>query len=101
MARDTTEPWGQLATRIPRSLHREVKLHCARVDTSIMVFVVAALKEKLPRQGPNRRRTRAEDAADLRSEASPDFCGRCQTISWRASIKLVLIAWDRSRPCRR
>ena len=41
------EPWTQLATRIPKPLHRELKLHCVRADVSVMDFVVAALREKL------------------------------------------------------
>jgi len=49
-----------LATRIPKSLHRELKLHCVHADTSVMDFVVAALKEKLARRGRGGRRTRAE-----------------------------------------
>jgi hypothetical protein len=50
--------WVQLATRIPKSLHRELKLHCVHADTSVMDFVVAALKEKLARRGRSGRRTR-------------------------------------------
>jgi len=53
----TDEPWTQLATRIPKSLHRELKLRCVHADTSVMEFVVAALKEKLARQGRGGRRT--------------------------------------------
>ena len=50
MARETIdEAWVQLATRIPKSLHRELKLHCVQADTSVMAFMVAALKEKLVR----------------------------------------------------
>lgn len=30
MAKAEDEPWVQLATRIPKSLHRELKLHCSR-----------------------------------------------------------------------
>ena len=37
----------QLATRIPKSLHRELRLHCVTVDTSVMDFVVKAIEEKL------------------------------------------------------
>src|SRR5437016_13400681 len=58
----TDEPWTQLATRIPKSLHRELKLHCVHADTSVMDFVVAALKEKLARQGRGGRRTRDEES---------------------------------------
>lgn len=59
MARATTEPWVQLATRVPKRLHRELKLHCVRMDVSVMAFIVAALKEKLVRQGRGGRRSRA------------------------------------------
>ena len=55
MARETTEAWVQLATRIPKSLHRQLKLHCVHAEMSVMEFVVAALKEKLARQGRGRR----------------------------------------------
>jgi hypothetical protein len=54
----TEEVWTQLATRIPKSLHRELKLHCVHADTSVMDFVVAALKEKLATQGRRGRRAR-------------------------------------------
>lgn len=60
MARETTEAWVQLATRIPKTLHRELKLHCVHADTSVMEFVVAALKEKLARQGRRARRARSD-----------------------------------------
>jgi predicted HicB family RNase H-like nuclease len=39
----------QLATRIPKDLHREVKLFCVVNDTSVMDFVTAAIEEKLKR----------------------------------------------------
>jgi len=51
------EPWVQLATRIPKSLHRAMRLHCVEVDVTQMEFVVAALEEKLARD--QRRRTRS------------------------------------------
>ena len=54
------EPWVQLATRIPKSLHRRVKLHCVHTDTSVMAFVVEALREKLARQGRGGPQTRGE-----------------------------------------
>lgn len=44
---DTNEAWVQLATRIPRRLHREMKLHCVAQEVSLMAFVVDALREKL------------------------------------------------------
>ncbi len=61
MAREMTEEaWVQLATRIPKSLHRQLKLHCVHTDTSLMEVVVAALKKKLGRQGRRGRRSRDE-----------------------------------------
>lgn len=48
MASDN-EVWVQLATRIPKQLHRELKLHCVKSDISVMEFVVRALEEKLSR----------------------------------------------------
>lgn len=59
----TDEVWVQLATRLPRTLHREVKLHCVQTDTSVMAFVVAALREKLAREAtPVKRGRKAEPA---------------------------------------
>ena len=46
----TEEVWTQLATRIPKDLHRHLKMHCVTHDTSVMDFVVAALREKLARK---------------------------------------------------
>ena len=37
----------QLATRIPKGLHREIKLFCVHNNISVMEFVAAALEEKL------------------------------------------------------
>lgn len=56
------EVWVQLATRIPKVLHRELKLHCVKNDVSVMEFVVHALEEKLGRdqaRGSERRRARS------------------------------------------
>ena len=47
MARDASIVWVQLATRIPKSLHRDLRLHCVTVETSVMDFVVKAIEEKL------------------------------------------------------
>jgi len=44
------EVWTQLATRIPKELHRRLKLHCVTHDTSVMDFVVEAIEEKLGRK---------------------------------------------------
>ena len=52
--------WVQLATRIPKKLHRAVKLHCVHTDISLMDFVVEALQERLEQTSrTERRRTRA------------------------------------------
>lgn len=52
------EVWVQLATRIPKQLHRELKLYCVKSDVSVMDFVVSALEDKLQREtrGGGRRR---------------------------------------------
>jgi predicted HicB family RNase H-like nuclease len=39
----------QLATRIPKNLHREIKLFCVENSISVMEFVAAALEDKLRR----------------------------------------------------
>jgi predicted HicB family RNase H-like nuclease len=41
----------QLATRIPKGLHREIKLFCVHNGISVMEFVAAALEEKLRKSG--------------------------------------------------
>lgn len=41
------EAWVQLATRVPKALHREMKLHCVRAEESVMAFVVAAVTARL------------------------------------------------------
>ena len=56
MAQRTDEPYVQLATRIPKPLHRELKLHCVRSETSLMDFVVSALRERLARSNGRKRR---------------------------------------------
>jgi predicted HicB family RNase H-like nuclease len=55
------EVWVQLATRVPKPLHRELKLHCVKSDLSVMDFVVKALGEKLQREagGKGERRRRS------------------------------------------
>ena len=56
-----SDVWVQLATRIPKGLHRELKLHCVKSDVSVMDFVVHALEEKLSRESGSkagRRRAR-------------------------------------------
>ena len=44
------EPWTQLATRIPKELHRRLKLHCVTLEIAVMEFVVEAIEEKLGRK---------------------------------------------------
>jgi hypothetical protein len=48
----------QLATRVPRDLHRAIKLHCVGVGMSVMEFVEAALVTKLEheRKRPAKRK---------------------------------------------
>lgn len=50
------EAWVQLATRIPKTLHRSMKLHCVTAETSVMEFVVASIEEKLAREQKRRAR---------------------------------------------
>ena len=50
MARETAEAWTQLATRIPKELHRRLKLHCVTNDIAVIHFVVEAIEEKLERK---------------------------------------------------
>ena len=42
--------WTQLATRIPKELHRRLKLHCVTNDIAVMEFVVGAIEKKLGRK---------------------------------------------------
>ena len=53
------EVWVQLATRIPKALHRDLKLHCVEAETSVMEFVTKAIEEKLRlrRSGPRMAKT--------------------------------------------
>jgi predicted HicB family RNase H-like nuclease len=45
-----TEAWTQLATRIPKELHRRLKVHCVTHEIALQDFVVEALEEKLRRK---------------------------------------------------
>ena len=49
MARREDHVWVQLATRIPKTLHRKLRLHCVYADIPLMDFVLKALEEKLAR----------------------------------------------------
>ena len=70
----------QLSTRIPKSLHRKVKLHCARAATGVMDFVAMALEEKLAalsetpgatRGKPHRRNSRSRWPLGTLSRRAP------------------------------
>ena len=53
----TEEVWTQLATRIPKDLHRRLKLHCVTKDIAVMHFVVEAIEEKLGRKARTKKGT--------------------------------------------
>lgn len=40
-------PQSQIATRIPRGLHKRVKVHCEEMQVKIRKFIIEALNEKL------------------------------------------------------
>ena len=42
-------PLVQLAVRVPKPLHHEVKLHCVENGLSMMDFIVAALEDRFLR----------------------------------------------------
>ena len=46
----TDEPIAQLATRIPKELHRRLKLHCVTHEIAVQDFVVKAIEGKLGRK---------------------------------------------------
>ncbi len=58
MPKRDDEPWVQLATRIPKTLHRQLKLYCVQTDTSVMDFVVQSLEERLGKAGSRKRSAR-------------------------------------------
>ena len=47
MARRDEEPWVQLATRLPKTLHRQLKLHCVTNEIDVQDFVVEAIEARL------------------------------------------------------
>jgi len=51
------EAWTQLATRIPKDLHRRLKLHCVTHETVLMQFVTEAIQEKLGRKARPKKGT--------------------------------------------
>jgi len=51
------EAQTQLATRIPKELHRRLRLYCVTHDIVLMHFVTEAIEEKLGRKARGGRRT--------------------------------------------
>jgi predicted HicB family RNase H-like nuclease len=51
------EPRTQLATRIPKELHRRLKLHCVTNDIMLQRFVTEAIEEKLGRKARPKKGT--------------------------------------------
>jgi hypothetical protein len=51
------EPWTQLATRIPKDLHRRLRIYCVTNDVVLMHFVAAAIEEKLGRTRGSKKKT--------------------------------------------
>jgi predicted HicB family RNase H-like nuclease len=49
------EVQSQLATRIPKGLHRQIKLYCVQAGISVMEFVAAALEERLKQKRVTKR----------------------------------------------
>ena len=48
-------PLIPLATRMPKELHRRMKVHCLESETTIMAFTNTAIRERLERKGARRR----------------------------------------------
>ena len=53
----TDEPIAQLATRIPKELHRRLKLHCVTHEIAVQDFVAEAIEEKLGRKARPKKGT--------------------------------------------
>jgi len=51
MARAEEEAQTHLATRIPKELHRRLRLHCVTRELSVMEYVTQAIREKLAKEG--------------------------------------------------
>ena len=51
------EPVTQLATRIPKDLHRRLKLYCVTHEIAVQDFVVEAIEEKLGRKARPKKGT--------------------------------------------
>ena len=48
---------GRGATRIPKELHRRLRLYCVTHDIVLMHFVAAAIEEKLGRRRASKKKT--------------------------------------------
>jgi hypothetical protein len=46
----------QLAARVPGELRQRLRLHCVARDITMTAFVVAAIRERLARDGRRRQR---------------------------------------------
>ena len=57
MAKAEEEPWTQLAARIPKELHRRLRLYCVTHDIVLMHFVTEAIEEKLRRKAGAKKGT--------------------------------------------
>jgi hypothetical protein len=62
MARMEEPVLVQLATRIPKPLHRELRLHCVYEEIPLMDFVSKAIEEKLARARSTPRTVRRKHA---------------------------------------
>jgi len=51
------EAWTQLATRIPKDLHRRLKVYCVTHEIAVQDFVVEAIEEKLGRKTGRKKGT--------------------------------------------
>jgi predicted HicB family RNase H-like nuclease len=51
------EPWVQLTTRIPKELHRRLRVYSVKHDIVLMRFVAAAIEEKLGRTRGSKKNT--------------------------------------------
>ena len=49
---DDNAVWVQLATRIPKPLHRRLKLHCVGANVSVMQYAITAITANLDRDEP-------------------------------------------------
>lgn len=58
-AKDSSDVFVTLATRIPKQLHHELRVYSVESGISQMEFVCAALQEKLRKQGGQAPRARA------------------------------------------